>query len=312
MKETNRKHGCLYYVFVIIIALVVGVWGGNFFVNLFSSDGNPLPSSKPSNNGSSGKPDDTMPTISKQVIYEDDTVIVRINGLEYEKYLGDYYYILRTTLKNKSTETIHYLSDVADINGYSIDALADGDIYAGMTADADLYISKELIDLAGIKKIQTVKGEFTICEPEDYDEICVVPIDLKTSANGEYQETYGFEGGTTSVDNDDYNIVLIPLNKPTINKPVGVYIENKTDYTITVSYQNIALNNKMVVEMMSGFSVLPHSHAVRIMDIFYFGDEPVDIKTIENATVGFYIIPIINGYINTGNAIEIPGATVKY
>lgn len=309
MKETNRKHGCLYYVFVIILAIVV-VFGGGIFISLFSGDSNPSPSSKPSSGGSTEK-EDVLPTISKQVIYEDDTVIVRINGLEYQKYYGDYYYIVRATLKNKSEETIHYSSEVADVNGYSIDAFAYGDIYAGMTTDADLYLSKDLIELAGIKKIQTVKGEFVISEPEDYEEICVVPIDLKTSANGEYQETYGYEGGTTSVNNNDYNIVLLPLNKPTINKPLGVYIENKTDYTITVSYQNIALNNQMVAQLMSGFRVLPHSHAVRIMEVLYYGDEP-NIKTVEDATVGFYIIPIIGGHINTGNAIEIPGATVKY
>ncbi len=94
-----------------------------------------------------------------------------------------------------------------------------------------------------------------------------------------------------------------------------IYFENNTDYPASFTYDNIAINNKMVMSSMTGSYALPHSCRVERMELYYydyFGNEQ-DLDAIDSVTLGFEIIPSRpDGRISSADFIEVQPVTVPF
>lgn len=249
------------------------------------------------------------PSIDDVVLYDDETVTVTVNGMEYNKSYKTY--VVKMDIQNHSDQTISYYLSRVDVNGYTISALLLGDIYGGMSADADFGFPVDELKLAGIKNIQQITFTLT-CRYDETDEIiCEITPTLSTSDDGAYTESYEFSGDEV-YRTDAYTIRIMPNRTPSITHPIVIYVENNTDAPMMVSYDNIALNDKMVLTSLTGPYVLPHSHRVEEITLVFIGEKP-EIDKLTSFSSSFSILPYrIDGSFSTGDVIEVSPVTVSF
>ena len=247
------------------------------------------------------------PSLEPSVIFENDFVAIRVNGLEY----NDWYdtYVVKMDIENKGEKTITYYLNRVDVNGYTISALLLGDIYGGMSANADFGFPVDELLLAGIKKIQEISFTVECSYDETNETVCDASTTLKTSDYGTYEETYEFEGEEV-YKSEKYRITIKPNKQPSITHPIIIYVENNTDTPMIMSYDNIAINKQMLVSFQSGPYVLPHSHRIEEVYVMLF-DETPDLGVLSSFTSAFWIQPYqADGGFTTADIIEIPPATI--
>ena len=271
----------------------------------------PSYSSSPSVTTSNSSPNLSIPcpSIDAAVLYDDETVTVSVSGMEYNKSYKTY--VVKMDIQNHSDQTISYYLSRVDVNGYTISALLLGDIYGGMSADADFGFPVDELKLAGIKNIQRITFTLTCRYDETEDVICEITPTLATSDDGACAETYEFLG-TEVYGTDAYTIRIMPNSSPSVTHPIIIYVENNTDAPMIVTYDNIALNNKMVLTSLTGPYVLPHSHRIEEITLTFFGEKP-EIDKLTSFTSSFSICPYrIDGSFSTGDMIEVSPVTVSF
>ena len=242
-----------------------------------------------------------------EIIVDDDTLTITINGLEYNKSYNTY--VVKMDIQNNSSKTIEYSLDWVNVNGYTLSALLFGDVYGGMSANADFGFPADEMNDAGIQNIQEISFEL-LCKDADTDtEIYKLSPTLKTSDFGETEQSFDFSG--EEIYNDgNYRICIKPNSTPSINHPVVIYVENNTDTSMILMYDNVAINNQMILSLQSGPYVLPHSHRVETTTLNFLDKTP-DVGDLVSFTSGFSIQPYYaDGGFSTADLIEVPAATI--
>lgn len=249
----------------------------------------------------------SCPTIDETIIYDDEVLTISVTGMEYNSAFKTY--VVKTSIQNHSDETVSYSLNWANVNGCTISALVFGDIYAEKVASADFGLPQDELQLAGIESIQEISFTF-VCRYDDSNEmICEASAALQTSAYGEADAEYSFEG-VEAYASADYRILLAPYSKPSVKHPIVICVENRTDRPLALLYDGVALNDQMVTQLMSGPYVLPNTRRIEVMTITYFENEP-EIDTIESATLSFRLIPYrSDGSFSTADTINIPTVSI--
>lgn len=253
--------------------------------------------------------DSKYPEIKEQEVYADDIVSVTASGIDYDD-LWDCY-IINLNIKNKSSIDIYYEINQAIVNGYTINTMSFGSVYAGMEANCEFGLPKDEIENTGIKKIMEVSFKLELSDDAKNEHIENIDISLQTSTYGSYVETYDFDGEEVYNENG-IRILAAPNPKFSVSSPLILFIENSSDRIVMIDYEDLAYNNTMISELQTGPFVLPHSYRLEKMNIFFFGDEP-QIDTVEKVTLKFSILPIrSDGSFSTGDIIDTAPITINY
>jgi len=250
-----------------------------------------------------------QPEISKTIIHDDEILTITVTGMEYDPLYNTYN--INTVIQNHSHDTISYFLNGARVNGYTISTFARGDIFGETESKTAVCLSRDALQLAGIKSIQEIRFSFE-CSYEEQDEpYCTVSATLPTSLYSDEMDIPVFEG-IEAYASDDYRILVAPYAAPSVEQPLIVYIENRTDTPLLLSYDGVAINKQMVETFSSGPYVLANSRYVEVRTIAYFGDEP-DIDVIDSVTIAFQICPYQkDGSFSTADVIEVPPVTFSY
>ena len=122
---------------------------------------------------------------------------------------------------------------------------------------------------------------------------------------------YNFDGEEVYNENG-IRILAAPNPNFSASSPLILFIENSSDCTVMIDYEDLAYNNTMISELQTGPFVLPHSYRLEKMNIFFFSDEP-QIDTVEKVTLKFSILPIrSDGSFSTGDIIDTAPITINY
>lgn len=300
MDKTLKRYGIIRILIIssILILTLVGCK-----IQLIPST---LPSNSVKNKVSNSTQKPVCPKIEKTTIY-DDIVTITANSFEYIS--SNNMYVVNIEINNNSDQTISYSLNGVNVNGFTLPSLTFGDIYAGMNTGVDVCFARSEVLLAEIESIQEIAFVLECKYSETDEHICSELATLKTSSYCEHTEEKNF-AGVEAYNNEEYKIVIVPCNQPSVKHPANIYIENHTDQPLAVCYDNVALNNQMVITYMSGPHVLPNSRCIAKINIVYFNGEP-DIDNITDMTLGFHILPYqSNGSFSTGDTIEVPAVTV--
>ena len=248
------------------------------------------------------------PSIEKTVIYDDDVLTITVKGMKKDRLFDAY--DVQLLITNHSDRTISYWSQYAEVNGYTIGITTMfQDIFAGKSANVNVGLDKDSLKMAGIKRIQDIVLNLRCHYEDEDDSICDLVYPLTTSDAGAYEESYEF-AGVEIYNTDDYRIVMCANDRVTESEPAIIYIENRTDRELGITFDNIALNDVMVSSTTYGPHVLPHSHAVSVVHILYFGEKP-EIDNIDSVTTALTLIPYReDGGFSSAEWIDVPPVTV--
>ena len=206
----------------------------------------------------------SVPSISADVVYDANGITISTAKLKYDKSWGGYY-TLDAVITNKSAMDINYELQYIKINGFQIPTFCFGDVYSGMSADVEISCEADLLTLANIEHIMEIEVCIRLSESDNYGNIIDVPVfTIYTSDADKYEQSYEFNG--QEVYNSNGIRILARLGSSNESFPVLLYVDNNSGKTVSMMYDDIAINNKMVMEMMSCAEVVSPAIQVVGMD----------------------------------------------
>ena len=207
----------------------------------------------------------TKTTIEETVLFEDENVRITAVSLEF-KYNSPH---LKLKFENNGDEALSFVSgsmgySCNSINGYMVDGLyTNVDVEPGKTALEETYVSEDLLNILGIRKISEIGMGFDITN-SDYDEYAKTgPLFIKTSDAEGYDDSadtfistvqsgaamakYGFT--VEYVDQSDFlqqeelaGICSCLITNKDGEKSLFLETENKTDEVLNLAAERISIN----------------------------------------------------------------------
>ena len=206
----------------------------------------------------------SAPSISTDVVYDANGITISTAKLKYDKSWGGYY-TLDAVITNKSDMDINYELQYIKINGFQIPTFCFGDVYSGMSADMEISCEADRLTLANIEHIMEIEVCIRLSESDNYGSIIDMPVfTIYTSDADKYEQSYEFNG--KEVYNANGIRILARLGNSNESFPVLLYVDNSSGKTVSMMYDDIAINNKMVMEMMSCAEVVSPALQVIEMD----------------------------------------------
>ena len=243
-----------------------------------------------------------VPTIPAETVYSENGITIATSKIEYDNSWR--YYFVDAVISNNSSMDVNYEIEYIIINGFQIQTFTFGDVYSGMSADVEIAINPDSLSLAKIEHMMDIEVCFRLSESDDYNNIIDTPvIKIATSDAGKYKQSYEFEG--QEVYNAGGIRILARLGESNEYFPVLLFVENNSGKTVSFMYEDVAINNKMVSEMMTGGRVV--SSAIQVIEMdrdlltMWIDDIPQN-KDISAIDFKLSFMPIENdGSFSTGN-----------
>lgn len=197
--------------------------------------------------------DDEQPegasTFAEQVIIDNEACTIKITGVEEDALFG---FTLKVYLENKSTDTTYMFAvDNASINGVKADPFFATEVAAGMKANEEISFMADELEEYGIGQFTDIALAFSVSDAEDW---MAEPV-AEASA---HVYPYGEENKTTFVrepqgsdvvimDNDQVKVTVIGYAQDEfLGYTVNMYIENKSDMSLMLSAEDVAVNGYML------------------------------------------------------------------
>lgn len=256
---------------------------------------------------SSSNPDDseniTDPTpVINTSSYFANGITINIGQPKYDKSWGGYYYT-DLTIKNDSTSDIYYEVEYVKVNGFQLPVLSFGDVYSGMSSNTQVSFSTDDMRLAKIDHILDIEMQVRIMEANSKTVIDTTTLSLTTSDAGKYTQSYDF--GWQEVYNQNGLRICARLGESGESYPAIFFIENNSGKTVSVSYNDIAINSTMTGQMMTGAQVVNGARSVTGMQralLEMMGGSIPENREINSIVLKFSFLPISDdGSFSTAN-----------
>ena len=234
-------------------------------------------------------------------VYSSNGITVKLGQSEYDKSWGGYYFT-DLSVKNESVSDIYFEVEYVKVNGFQLPVFTYGNVYSGMESTLQVSLSPDDMKLAHIDHILEVEMCVRLSESENYKSIIGNPIlSLKTPDAEKYTQSYDF--GWQDVYNEKGIHIFARLGGTEESYPVVFYIDNNSGKTVSISYNDIAVNNTMVGQMMTGAQVVNGAKCVTGMQrplLEMMGGSVPKNKDINSLVLKFSILPIgDNGSFST-------------
>ena len=203
------------------------------------------------NDGSGEKEDDDKElefVFEETVVVDNDECLIKITDIDSEDFFG---YTLKAELENKSSDKTYVFSvDSASVNGVQCSPLFYSEIAAGKKAKEDISFGGDQLEEKGITEYTDIELTFRVYDSEDWmaDDIAVETVNIYP---------YGEENATKFVreskdtdnvimDNEYAKVTVIECGKDEFwGYTASLYIENKSDKTLMISADDVAVNGYM-------------------------------------------------------------------
>lgn len=225
-------------------------------------------------------------TIEAQEILNIDELTITAEEYIHDTIWGDG---IKLLIENKSDRNIMVGCSALIVNDYMINDLFATDVAAGKNAYDNLYFLSNELEASGIDKVGKIEVYFHIYDNDTYETIYDTEcIEITTSevnnmsvpANDDGIELYNADGikiiGKTVDENSFWGTAIL------------LYIENTSDKNVTISAENMSINNFMMTPI---FSCTVYSNKMAIDDITIFSSELEEngITSIDEVSLTFHI-----------------------
>ena len=274
-----------------------------FFMETYASKGNEGGSATESASKSDDSENITDPTsVINNSSYSANGITISIGQPKYDKSWGGYYYT-DLAVKNDSASDIYYEVEYVKVNGFQLPVLSFGDVYSEMSSSTQVSFSTDDMRLAMIDHILDIELRVSIMESSSKSIIDTATLSLATSDAGKYTQSYDF--GWQEVYSENGLRICARLGENSESYPAVFFIENNTGKTVSLSYDDIAINNVMTGQMMTGVQVVNGARCVTGMQkalLEMMGGDIPENRDINSIVLKFSFLPISDdGSFSTAN-----------
>lgn len=277
---------CLILAFVLVLSLVA------------CGSGNTKSKRKGSTSGSGEKKSDVEvqkpkeeensneETVEEQVILDENDIKITTTGLDKSGWFGAE---LKVQIENNSSKDLTFQVRNVPVNGYMVDSMFSSDVAAGKKSNDSITFSGSSLEVCGIKTIADMEFSFHIFDDDWDDYLDSDLIQIKTSAATSY--TYKFDdSGDELYNGDGLRIVSkgIYEDNSIFGPSLVVYIENKSENSMTIQVRDVSVNGFMVDTVFSA-EVSSGKCAIDGITVMSSSLEENNIDSIEEMEFSFHI-----------------------
>ena len=238
------------------------------------------------------KPTQESETVLENVVYAANGITIEIGQPKYDN-SRDYYFV-DLSVKNERTVDIYYDVQYLKVNGFQLPTFSFGTIYSGMSSNVQVYFSSDDMRLASIDHILNIEICVKMSDSDNRKNVIDMPVlSLQTPDAEKYTQSFDFDW--EEVYNKDGLQILARLGKPEESYPAVFYVYNSTGYTISLSYNDIAINDSMIGLMMTGTQVVDGAKCVTGMErslLEMMSGSVPENRDISSVTLELSIMPI--------------------
>lgn len=177
---------------------------------------------------------ETMGTIEKTVLYDDNGITVTANSLEQTINGGR----IHITIQNTTDQSVSFASDDLIVNGITV---TDGyciEADAGTTASGRIDISYRSMDNANITNIASIESpDVRIFENLEFTTLDTASFELKTSIAADHAQVYP-EAGTTIYDKNGIKVQILGCVAGERVTDARLLVTNNTEGDIAIKCEN--------------------------------------------------------------------------
>lgn len=201
----------------------------------------PIDSEEPS-----GTPDNGEISFSGMTVVDNDECSIKLTGFEKDDIFG---MVLKAELVNKSSDKKYMFSvSSCSVNNLAYDPFFGSEVEAGKTDNCDITFMGDEIDILGYENLTDIEISFRVYDNDDWAADDIVNETVHIYPYGEDKATvYKREPQATDkvlVDNEYAKITVTGAAEDSFfGYEVGLYIENKSDKNLSVSLDDVYVND---------------------------------------------------------------------
>ena len=225
-------------------------------------------------------------TLENQVIYDKDGVRITVTGLEADTWTGTKIWMM---LENNTDRNLLLTGDVFVVNGITVQAYLYAEVAAGMKANDSLELFTDVLDMAGIEKIATVRGYDTrLVDSDSLDTVAKIPLSLETSVAQTHVQNVE-DAGETVFSQDGVTVIARVISEEFYGQSVQLLVKNDTGRDIIVEAENISVNGYTVDAWLYD-TVCKDTVRFSELDLFASGLQNNGIEAVETVTFTLRIL----------------------
>lgn len=219
-------------------------------------------------------------TMANQVIYDKDGVRITVTGMEDDAWTGKKIWMM---LENNTDRNLLLTGDVFVVNGITVQAYLYAEVAAGMKANDSLELFTEVLDMAGIEKIATIRGYDTrLVNSDSLDTVAKIPLSLETSVAQTHVQEID-DSGEVVFQQDGVTVIARVISEEFYGQSVQLLVKNETGRDIILEAENISVNG-FTVDAWLYDTVCKDTVRFSELDLFSSGLQDNGIEAVEEVT----------------------------
>ncbi len=222
------------------------------------------------------------PLMEETVIVDTEECTFTIKSIDEN---GAWGYTLHVLCENKTDKTLMFAWDGVSVNGYMLDPFWAQEVAAGKKSNSEISFYTDSLKGCGISSVDEIEFNLTIYDSEDWnaerivnDTFSVYPTGLD-AASVCYPDRAKENNEYICCENDQAVFVILGTEPDgDWGYTVNCYAENKTDATLSFSWDSVSVNGFMI-DPFWGTEVAAGKRAY--CEISFF-DEDFETNGIEN------------------------------
>lgn len=227
-------------------------------------------------------------TVDEQIIVDQDGIVITVKSFENDESHGPTFIL---QIDNSTDKDLIMNSDLATVNGITVDTMLACDVMAGDVVEQELYINKYDLDISEITTIKDIEISFSAYDVATYTIIFKSDVVL-FSTNVDASFTQSIDDSGIAVYEDGG--IRVVMKEDVIENENGdmylrIFVENNTDVAVSVSTGNVLVNGSPITASFASY--VPAGKVDYVYMAFGTGDlkanEIVSINEIEFSLYGY-------------------------
>lgn len=230
-------------------------------------------------------------TIEKQVLVDQDNIVITAVGYEANTFLGDG---IKLQIENNSNVDVTVNCDALIVNDYMVTDLFAVEVAAGKKVNKTMDLLSSGLGAAGIDTVGKVEVVYSVYNSDTLDDI--FKSDLKTIKTSAYDkmDTKPNDTGKELYNKDGIKIVGKAVDEDSFwGSGILVYIENNSGKNVGVQCDDVSINGYMFTPVFSS-EVYDGKKAISEITIFSSELEENGIESIDDVELKFRIFNLKN------------------
>ena len=184
-------------------------------------------------------------TVDEQIIVDQDGIVITVKSFENDESHGPTFLL---QIENTTDKDLIMNSDLATVNGITVDTMLACDVMAGDTVEAELYINIYDLEISGITTIKDIEISFSAYDMATYTIVFISDVVMfSTNVDASFTQSID-DSGISVYDDGDIRVVMKEAVVKNDNGDMYFlfFVENSTDVSVSVSTGNVFVNGSPI------------------------------------------------------------------